>query len=83
VQVVSENALGLVDPADVTVSTLVYGDFSQIGEPEPFVDSNPVNIVAEVYHSFVPFLGQSFIPPRELYNRAMYRPRFGTLTSLN
>lgn len=40
-------------------------------------------IVAEVYYSFEPFLGQSFIPAREIYHRAMFRPRFGTLTSLN
>lgn len=40
-------------------------------------------IVGEVYYSFSPFFGQSILPSSELYNRAMFRPRFGALTSLN
>jgi TadE-like protein len=35
-----EGAVGLVKPADITISTLVYSNFSSIGQPEPFVDGN-------------------------------------------
>lgn len=35
-----EGAVGLVKPEDVTISTLVYSNFSGIGQPEPFVDGN-------------------------------------------
>lgn len=37
---IAENTFGLVDPADIEISTLVYGDFAQIGEPEPYSDDN-------------------------------------------
>lgn len=43
VERITENALGLVDASDIDISTMVYGDFSQIGQPEPFVDSDPAN----------------------------------------
>ena len=35
-----DGAVGLVDASDVTISTLVYSNFSSIGQPEPFVDGN-------------------------------------------
>lgn len=38
--IVNENTYGLVDMATVDVDTLVYGSFSDIGEPEPFDDAN-------------------------------------------
>jgi len=39
-QMVLDGSLGLVKPTDVTVTTLVYSNFSSIGQPEPFVDAN-------------------------------------------
>lgn len=35
-----DGAVGLVQPADITIDTLVYSNFSGIGQPEPFVDGN-------------------------------------------
>ncbi len=33
-------AVGLVQSEDITIDTLVYSNFSSIGQPEPFVDGN-------------------------------------------
>jgi len=52
-QTISDDTLGLVDPADLTISTQVYGDFSQIGQPEPYVDANPANGVYDLGEEFV------------------------------
>lgn len=38
--IVGENTYGLVDMESVEISTLVYGSFADIGEPEPFDDDN-------------------------------------------
>ena len=38
--IVEERTYGLVNPATVTIDTLVYDTFSDIGKPEPFVDAN-------------------------------------------
>lgn len=38
--IVGENTYGLVDMESVEISTLVYGSFADIGEPEPFEDDN-------------------------------------------
>lgn len=38
--VVSENTYGLVNMDTVEIDTLIYGSFSDIGEPEPFDDEN-------------------------------------------
>jgi Flp pilus assembly pilin Flp len=37
---VSERTLGLVDPAEVTITTLVYPSFPEVGAPEPYDDAN-------------------------------------------
>lgn len=39
-QIVVDGALGLVQPSDIDVTTLVYGNYSSIGQPEPYVDTN-------------------------------------------
>ncbi len=39
-------------------------------------------IIAEVFFEFTPFIGEQFVPPRQVYHRAMLRPRFGTLETL-
>jgi Flp pilus assembly protein TadG len=40
-------------------------------------------IVAESYYEFVPMFIPALVPARRLYHRAMFRPRFGALTSIN
>jgi Flp pilus assembly protein TadG len=42
-QQVSNRTLGLVTDGTATIQTLVYGDFSQIGVPEPYDDTAPHN----------------------------------------
>lgn len=37
---VAERTYGLLDPDKIKLETLVYGDYDQIGKPEPFVDAN-------------------------------------------
>ena len=37
---IDRNTFGLVDQADVTIDTIVYDNFSDIGRPEPFADAN-------------------------------------------
>jgi hypothetical protein len=39
-QIVSENSFGIIDMDDLEMTTLVYGDFSEVGQPEPFTDEN-------------------------------------------
>lgn len=40
-------------------------------------------IVAEVYYDFRPMLIGSLVPAHRIYHRAFFRPRLGTLTSLD
>jgi Flp pilus assembly protein TadG len=39
-------------------------------------------IVSEVYYDFTPWLAPNVAPPVRLYNRAFFRPRQGSLTTL-
>jgi TadE-like protein len=39
-QIVSENSFGIIDMDELEMTTLVYGDFSEVGQPEPFTDEN-------------------------------------------
>jgi Flp pilus assembly protein TadG len=39
-QTILEGTAGLVQPADLTITTLVYSNSGSIGQPEPFVDAN-------------------------------------------
>jgi hypothetical protein len=39
-QIIAERTLGLVDPKLTEIHTLVYPSFANIGQPEPFTDSN-------------------------------------------
>ncbi|MGB8275359.1 MAG: TadE/TadG family type IV pilus assembly protein [Alphaproteobacteria bacterium] len=39
-QIIVQNSVGLVQPADIKIDVLTYGDFSNIGQPEPFIDGN-------------------------------------------
>ncbi len=40
-------------------------------------------IVAEVFYDFEPLLFQFILPPRRVEHQAMFRPRFGALSTLN
>ena len=40
VEIVNNNAGGLFKISDADIQTLVYEDFSDIGQPEPYTDSN-------------------------------------------
>lgn len=37
---IDRNTFGLVDQEDVQIDTIVYDNFSDIGKPEPFADTN-------------------------------------------
>jgi hypothetical protein len=39
-EIVSENSYGIIDVDELEMTTLVYGDFSDVGQPEPFTDEN-------------------------------------------
>lgn len=39
-QIVSENSFGIIDVNDLEMTTLVYENFSEVGQPEPFTDEN-------------------------------------------
>jgi len=39
-EVIAQNTYGLVPMDEVTIETIVYDNFSDIGEPEPFADAN-------------------------------------------
>jgi len=66
-----------------TATSLIGAPGQNATLPDGFVvrDGETV-IIAEVFYNFVPFLGGSYVSPKELYNLALYRPRFGALTSL-
>lgn len=42
-QMIQDRTLGMVTADSATITTLVYGDFSQIGMPEPYSDIAPAN----------------------------------------
>jgi hypothetical protein len=39
-QIVSENSFGIIDVDDLEMTTLVYDNFAEVGQPEPFTDEN-------------------------------------------
>jgi len=39
-KVIKENTMGLIDEADITVTTKIYPTFSDVGKGEPFNDAN-------------------------------------------
>jgi TadE-like protein len=39
-QIVSENSFGIIDIDDLEMTTLVYENFDEVGQPEPFEDQN-------------------------------------------
>jgi TadE-like protein len=39
-QIVSENSFGLIDVDELEMTTLVYDNFNEVGQPEPFTDEN-------------------------------------------
>ena len=39
-QIVSENSFGIIDVDDLEMTTLVYDNFGEVGQPEPFTDEN-------------------------------------------
>lgn len=52
--------------------------------PTGFVVRDGENaIIAEAYYDFTPMFVPDLVPARRLYHRALFRPRFGALTSLN
>jgi hypothetical protein len=52
--------------------------------PAGFVVRDGENaIIAETYYNYVPMFVPDLVPPRQLYHRAMFRPRFGSLATLN
>lgn len=39
-QIIDDNAFGVIDTDEIAVETLVYESFADIGQPEPFTDEN-------------------------------------------
>jgi hypothetical protein len=39
-QIVGENSFGIIDMDELEMQTLVYSNFSEVGQPEPFTDEN-------------------------------------------
>ena len=37
---IDQVTLGLIDPSEITITTMIYPDFNQIGGEEPYVDAN-------------------------------------------
>lgn len=42
-QIIKERTVGMIDMKKVSIETLVYRNFSEIGKPEPFTDQAPFN----------------------------------------
>ncbi len=38
--IIEDNSFGVINPDDVEMTTLVYDNFSDVGQPEPFTDQN-------------------------------------------
>lgn len=39
-QIIDDNAYGIIDTDEIKIETLIYESFNQVGQPEPFTDSN-------------------------------------------
>ena len=39
-QIVEDNAYGIIDTTEIDMETLVYQNFGDVGQPEPFTDAN-------------------------------------------
>jgi Flp pilus assembly protein TadG len=51
-QIIGENTIGLVDMSTATIATQVYPSFGDVGQPEPYEDSSPVNGAYDVGESY-------------------------------
>lgn len=51
-QIVEDRTNGIVDMQTATVSQLIYPSFGDVGKPEPYDDSNPVNGSYDLGESF-------------------------------
>jgi len=58
-QIVADHTYGLVDMDRVTIDTLIYARFADIGKPEPFVDQNG-NHVYDLGEPFTDVNGSGF-----------------------
>lgn len=52
IEKIASATLGLVPIDDSKVTTLAYTDFSEVGQPEPFIDNNPENGSYDVGEAF-------------------------------
>ncbi len=50
---IEENTIGLVDASNAEVTYKIYPSFGDVGEPEPYTDSNPANGTYDVGEAFV------------------------------
>lgn len=39
-QIIDDNSYGIIDTEEIEIETLIYESFDQVGQPEPFTDSN-------------------------------------------
>ncbi len=49
---VQSATMGLVPITTSNITTLAYSDFSEVGQPEPYIDDNPANGMYDVGESF-------------------------------
>jgi Flp pilus assembly protein TadG len=93
--VVIVSSIGAVNGGAPTVfwqrkggGTLTHGsEFGNEGQPATLptgfvIRSGESMIVAEVFFTYSPLLGEKFVTTKELYHRAFLRPRFGALQQL-
>lgn len=46
-QIIGENAYGVIDTDEIDMETLVYESFADVGQPEPFTDANSNGVFDE------------------------------------
>jgi hypothetical protein len=52
IQKLQDSSLGLIPIEDENVTALAYSNFSEIGQPEPYIDSSPANGQYDVGEAF-------------------------------
>ncbi len=55
--IISEHTIGLVDVAQADITTIIYPDFGDIGQPEPYTDDGPANGAYDIGETFVDING--------------------------
>jgi len=57
--IIEEHTIGLVDMTQANITTLIYPDFDNIGDPEPYTDDSPANGSYDVGETYVDVNGNA------------------------